>query len=77
MSTELIALIAALIVGLIVFQALIKVLKTTISTAIVVFLIVVVLGFFGVGSEDVIQELMNLPQTIMRFFTDAQSQIGV
>ena len=68
MSTELIVLIAALIVGWIVFQALLKVLKTTISTAIAVFIIVVILGFFGVSFEDLIREITNLPQTLMHLF---------
>jgi len=77
MPTELIVLIAALIVAWIVFQALLKVLKTTLSTAIAVFIIVIFLGVFGIGSEDLIQEITNLPQTLMRFFTNTQSQIGI
>ncbi len=77
MPTELIVLIAALIVAWLVFQALIKVLKTTVSTAIAVFIIVVLLGVFGIGSEDLIQEITNLPETLMRLFTNAQSQIGI
>ncbi|MGB3655052.1 MAG: hypothetical protein WBA41_28140 [Rivularia sp. (in: cyanobacteria)] len=77
MPTELIVLIAALIVGWIVFQALLKVLKTTISTAVAVFIIVVILGFFGVSFENLIQEIINLPQTLMRLFTNTQAQIGI
>ncbi len=77
MPTELIVLIAALIVGWIVFQALLKVLKTTISTAVAVFIIVVILGFFGVSFEDLIREITNLPQTLMRLFTNTQAQIGI
>ncbi|AFY55791.1 hypothetical protein Riv7116_3329 [Rivularia sp. PCC 7116] len=77
MPTELIVLIAALIVAWLVFQALIKVLKTTLSTAVAVFIVVVFLGIFGIGSEDLIQEITKLPETLMRLFTNTQSQIGI
>jgi predicted PurR-regulated permease PerM len=77
MPTELIVLIAALIVAWLVFQALLKVLKTTLSTAIAVFVIVIILGIFGISSEDLIREITNLPQTLMRLFTNTQSQIGI
>ena len=60
-----------------VFQALLKVVKTTFSTAIAVFIIVIFLGIFGIGSEDLLQELTKLPETLMHLFTNTQSQIGV
>ena len=76
MPTEIIVLIAALIVAWIVFRALLGVLKTAISTAIAVFVIVVILNFFGITPEDLIREITNLPQTLMRLFPDAQTQTG-
>ncbi len=77
MPTELIVLIAALIVALIVFKAVIKVLKTTVSTAVALFVIVVILGMFGITPEDLIREITNLPQTLIRLFPNSQTQIGV
>ncbi len=77
MPTELIVLIAAVVVAWLVFQALLKVVKTTFSTAIAVFIIVIILGIFGIGSEDLIQEITNLPETLMRLFSNTQSQIGI
>ena len=78
MPTEIIVLIAALIVGWLVFKALLRVVKTTISTAIAVFIIVVILGYFGISPEDLIREITNLPQTLMRLLpTNTQTQIGI
>ncbi|MEM9923368.1 MAG: hypothetical protein AAF915_06375 [Cyanobacteria bacterium P01_D01_bin.50] len=77
MPTELIILIAALIVAWIVFRALLGILKTAISTAIAVFVIVVILSLFGITPEDLIREITNLPQTLMRLFPDIQTQTGI
>lgn len=77
MPTELIVLIAALIVAWIVFKALLGVLKTFISTAIALFVIVVILGMFGITPEDLIREITNLPQTLIRLFPNTQTQIGI
>ncbi|MGD1912255.1 MAG: hypothetical protein ACFB2X_15785 [Rivularia sp. (in: cyanobacteria)] len=77
MPTELIILIAALIVAWIVFRALLGILKTAISTAVAVFVIVVILSVFGITPEDLIREITNLPQTLMRLFPDIQTQTGI
>lgn len=77
MPTEIIILIAALVVAWIVFRAVLGVLKTAMSTAVAVFVIVVILSFFGITPEDLIREITNLPQTLMRLFPDAQTQIGL
>ena len=77
MPTELIILIAALIVAWIVFRALLGILKTAISTAVAVFVIVVILSVFGITPEDLIREITNLPQPLMRLFPDIQTQTGI
>ncbi|NJM18753.1 MAG: hypothetical protein HC836_02320 [Richelia sp. RM2_1_2] len=76
MPLELIVLIAALVVAFIVFKALLNVVKTTISTAIALFVIVVILSMFGITPEDLIREITNLPQTLMRLFPQTQTQIN-
>ncbi|MEA5596597.1 hypothetical protein [Rivularia sp. UHCC 0363] len=69
MPTELIVLIAALFVAFIVFKALLNVVKTTFSTAIALFVIVVILSIFGITPDDLIREITNLPDTLTRLFT--------
>ncbi|MBR8833180.1 MAG: hypothetical protein DSM106950_03825 [Stigonema ocellatum SAG 48.90 = DSM 106950] len=69
MPTNLIILIAALIVAWIVFGALVNLLKTFISTAIALFLIIVILRFFGFSPQDLMQEIANLLQTLRLFIT--------
>ena len=69
MPTNLIILIAALIVAWVVFGALVNLLKTFISTAIAIFLIIVILRFFGFSPQDLMQELADLVQTLRRFIT--------
>ncbi len=70
MPTNLIIFIAALIVAWLVFRALLSFLKTAISTAIAIFAIIVILTVFGFSPEDLIQEIMNLPETISRWITE-------
>ncbi|MEB3214869.1 MAG: hypothetical protein VKN72_01225 [Nostocales cyanobacterium 94392] len=76
MPLELIVLIAALVVAFIVFRALLNVVKTTFSTVIALVVIVVILSMFGITPEDLIREVTNLPQTLMRLFTQVKTQIG-
>lgn len=69
MPTELIILIAALIVSWLVFTALIKLVKTTVQTAIAIAAIVLVLQLvFGVDPQDLWQEITHLPQTLWHMF---------
>jgi len=70
MPVELIILIAALIVSWLVFTALIKVVKTTVSTAIAIAAIVLVLQLvFGVRPQDLWQEITQLPEIVWHLFT--------
>ncbi|MBW4505234.1 MAG: hypothetical protein KME64_01770 [Scytonematopsis contorta HA4267-MV1] len=76
MPTNLIVLIAALIVAFIVFKALLNVAKTAISTVLSLFLIVVILSVFGFTPQDLMQEIMNLPQIIERSITEIRKLFG-
>jgi len=70
MPIELITVIAALIVSWLVFTALIKLLKTTISTAVAIALIVLVLQLvFGINSNQLWQQVLQLPQTLWHLVT--------
>ncbi|ARV62656.1 hypothetical protein BZZ01_32060 [Nostocales cyanobacterium HT-58-2] len=64
MPTNLIILIAAVIVAWLVFRALLSLLKNVISTAIAILIIVVILMAFGFSPQDLIQEISHLPQTL-------------
>ena len=65
MPIELIILIAALIVSWLVFTALVKVVKTTVSTAITIAAIVLILQLiFGVAPQELWQQITQLPQIL-------------
>jgi uncharacterized protein YacL len=76
MPTNIILLIAALIVALLIFRALLNVTKTAISTAITIFIIVVILSVFGFTPQDLMQEIKNLPQMIERSITELRKLFG-
>ncbi len=70
MPIELIILIAALILSWVVFTALIKVVKTTVSTAIAIAAIVLVLQLvFGINPQDLWQQITQLPQIVWHLVT--------
>lgn len=70
MPIDLLILIAALIVSWLIFTALIKVVKTTASTAIAIAAIVLVLQLaFGVDPQDLWQQITQLPQTVWHTIT--------
>ncbi|MBW4637926.1 MAG: hypothetical protein KME05_06770 [Gloeocapsa sp. UFS-A4-WI-NPMV-4B04] len=70
MPIDLLILIAALIVSWLIFTALIKVVKTTVSTAIAIAAIVLVLQLaFGVNPQDLWQQITQLPQTLWHTIT--------
>ncbi|HYW21361.1 MAG TPA: hypothetical protein VE956_19085 [Nodularia sp. (in: cyanobacteria)] len=69
MPTNTIILIAALIVALIIFRAFLKVFKTFLTSAIAIFVILVILNIFGFSPDDLIQEITNLPEIIRQFLT--------
>jgi hypothetical protein len=66
---DLVLLIAAIVVSWLVFMALIKVVKTTVTTALAVAAIVLALQFlFGINPNQLWQEVTQLPQTIWQLF---------
>lgn len=70
MPTDLIILIAALIVFWLVLAALIKVVKTTVSTAIAIAAIVLGLQLvFGINPQALWQQITQLPQILGRIVT--------
>ena len=77
MPTNLILLSAALICAWFIFRALINVLKTFLSTAVAVFVIIIILNAFGFTPEDLIQEITNLPETLGSFITQIRTQLGI
>ena len=76
MPSNIILLIAALIIAFFVFKALLNVTKTLISTAITIVIVVIILSFFGFTPQDLMQELKNLPQIIARSITEIRKLFG-
>ncbi|AFZ30303.1 hypothetical protein Glo7428_1747 [Gloeocapsa sp. PCC 7428] len=67
---DLIVLIAALVVAWLVFTALMRVVKTTLSTALTVAAIVLILQIgFGVQPQQLWQQIVQLPQMIRELLT--------
>jgi hypothetical protein len=67
MSLNLILIIAALIVSWLVFTALLNLLKTTLKTAFSIAAIVLVLQLvFGIGPQQLWQQIIELPQTFLQ-----------
>lgn len=70
MPADLIILIAAVIVSWLVFTALIKIVKTTATTAISIAAIVLGLQIgFGVVPQDLWQQITQLPQIVWNLVT--------
>ncbi|MBD1904776.1 hypothetical protein NDI37_19465 [Funiculus sociatus GB2-A5] len=70
MPVDLIIFIAAIIVSWLIFTLLVKVVKASISTAILVAAIVLILQlFFGIGPQDLWQQVTQLPQTLWQLVT--------
>ncbi len=64
MSVEIIILIAVMLISWLVFTWLIKVLKASISTALAIAIIVLILQLvFGIGFQEVWQQIIQLPDT--------------
>ncbi|MGB7272900.1 MAG: hypothetical protein WBC69_06365 [Geitlerinemataceae cyanobacterium] len=71
MSAQLILVIASLILSWLIFTWLIKIVKTTVSTAIVVAAIVLLLQlFFGIGPDAILDSIFNLPQLLKDTFSN-------
>ncbi len=64
MPVNIIILIAVVIVALLIFRALLSLLKTFLSTAIAIIVIVVILRIFGFSPQDLMHEIANLPQIL-------------
>ena len=70
MPEDLIVIIAAIVVAWLIFTWSIKVLKASISTALSIALIALILQIFlGIGFEEVWQKLILFAQTVKEFFT--------
>jgi predicted neutral ceramidase superfamily lipid hydrolase len=66
---DLVLLIAAIVVSWLVFTALIKVVKTTVTTALTVAAIVFALQFLlGINPNQLWQQVTQLPQIIWQLF---------
>ena len=71
MSTDFIVIIAAILIAWLIFTWSIKVLKASISTALSIAIIALILQIFlGIGWEEVWQQLVQFSQTIGQFFTE-------
>ncbi|MDF5707981.1 MAG: hypothetical protein PUP90_09955 [Nostoc sp. S4] len=64
MPVNLIILIAAVVVAVLIFRALLSLLKTFLTTAIAIIVIVLILRIFGFSPQDLMHEIVNLPQII-------------
>ncbi len=71
MPPELIILVAAVIIAWLIFTWLVRVVKVSITTAIAIAAIVVFLQLiFGIGYQEVWQQLVLLIQSVWQFFSD-------
>lgn len=71
MPLELIISVAALIVAGLVFTWLLKVVKATLSTAISIAIIVLILQLaFGIGPQKLGQQIIQIPQAVWQKVTD-------
>lgn len=69
MSAELITLIAAIIVAWLVFTWLLKVVKASVTTALTIAIVVLILQFvFGIHTEEIVKQLFQLPEIILHWF---------
>ncbi|MGC9504775.1 hypothetical protein [Baaleninema sp.] len=75
MPTQLIALLAALLLSWLVFTWLIRVVKTTITTAISIAAIVLVLQVgFGIDPDVLWQEMLRFAGTLQEMFQNLSNQ---
>jgi predicted PurR-regulated permease PerM len=69
MVMQIVIIVASVVVAWLVFTWLIRVVKTTISTALTIAAIVLVLQLvFGIGPQQLWQEIQQLPQAIGEMF---------
>ncbi|MBE9146750.1 hypothetical protein [Planktothrix mougeotii] len=74
MTIELIILLASLLVAWLVFTWAVQVLKASISTAVAIAAIVLILQLvFGIGPQELLDYLMQLPQTLWNLIVNHHS----
>ncbi len=67
---NLILLVGAIVVSWLVFTWLINVVKTTVMTAVAIATIILLLQIvFGIGPQQLWQEITQLPQTLLRLIS--------
>ncbi|MEB3225695.1 MAG: hypothetical protein VKJ86_07810 [Synechococcus sp.] len=71
MPVEIIVIVAALIISWLVFAAFLKIVKTSVQTAVTIAVIVLLLQIvFGIRSGQVIEQIIELPRILWEFFTN-------
>ncbi len=74
MPIELIILLASLLVAWLVFTWVVQVLKVSISTAVAIAAIVLILQLvFGIGPQELLDNLIQLPQTLWNLIVNHHS----
>ncbi|HAC62334.1 MAG TPA: hypothetical protein DCF68_02055 [Cyanothece sp. UBA12306] len=78
MPTDLILFVASLLVAWLIFSWLIKVIKTSVTTAIIIVIIVMFLQItLGISPEQLWHQIINLPQNIQQLFEQIITHIPV
>lgn len=73
MTIQIIILIAAIVLSWLAFTALLKVLKTTITTAITIGVIILILQIlFGITYLDLWEQIVQFPQALWRMLTGSR-----
>ncbi|MDJ1177273.1 hypothetical protein PJF56_00180 [Roseofilum sp. BLCC_M91] len=71
MPTDLILLIAALIVSWLIFTWLVKIVKLTVGTALTLAGIILILQLlFGINPNQLWQQIINLPQIVLNWISN-------
>ena len=69
MPTEIIVIVAALLISWLVFSAFINIIKTSVKTAVSIAVLVLVLQIaFGIRSGQLVEQIVELPRIIWEFF---------
>ncbi len=69
MPINLLVFIASLLIALLIFNWLIKVIKTSVNTAIIIVIIVMILQItLGISPQEVWNQVISFPQTIYQVF---------
>lgn len=71
---ELILGVAALVVAWLIFTWLLKVVKTTLTTALFVAFIILGLLLVGIGPQELLQQVLQLPQQLWQWGTGTRQR---